>query len=182
MAIHNHGDCNLDYCSLKTLMEMVAATSLLPGSKKSEQLKLGGKSETSVHSPLAEVAFAANLPPPGASDVNLSSTTSLTLHLSSNHHHSAIHSILINQRCSAQTSFRKAYNPQTTNDTPRLNRTPTYSITPSAMDNFRKIDIDQYDEDVIQEYELVEPYPKAPEQALADAKAKSTEVRTLIGR
>lgn len=50
------------------------------------------------------------------------------------------------------------------------------------MDNFRKINIDQYDEDVIQDEELVEPYPKAPEQALADAKAKSTEVRTLIGR
>ncbi|SPO32330.1 related to subunit of the Arp2/3 complex [Ustilago trichophora] len=50
------------------------------------------------------------------------------------------------------------------------------------MDNFRKIDIDQYDEDVILDEELVEPYPKSPEQALADAKSKSTEVRTLIGR
>ncbi|SYW75438.1 related to subunit of the Arp2/3 complex [Ustilago bromivora] len=50
------------------------------------------------------------------------------------------------------------------------------------MDNFRKIDIDQYDEDVISNEELVEPYPKSPEQALSDAKAKSTEVRTLIGR
>ncbi|SPC63860.1 related to subunit of the Arp2/3 complex [Ustilago sp. UG-2017b] len=50
------------------------------------------------------------------------------------------------------------------------------------MDNFRKIDIDQYDEDVISNEELVEPYPKSPEQALSDARAKSTEVRTLIGR
>ncbi|SYW81843.1 uncharacterized protein UHO2_00348 [Ustilago hordei] len=50
------------------------------------------------------------------------------------------------------------------------------------MDNFRKIDIDQYDEDVISNEELVEPYPKSPEQALSDAKAKSIEVRTLIGR
>ena len=50
------------------------------------------------------------------------------------------------------------------------------------MDNFRKIDIDQYDEDVISNEELVEPYPKSPEQALSYAKAKSTEVRTLIGR
>ncbi|CCF47898.1 hypothetical protein NDA11_005058 [Ustilago hordei] len=50
------------------------------------------------------------------------------------------------------------------------------------MDNFRKIDIDQYDEDVISNEELVEPYPKSPEQALSDAKAKPTEVRTLIGR
>lgn len=50
------------------------------------------------------------------------------------------------------------------------------------MDNFRKIDIDQYDEDVILDEELVEPYPKSPEQALADAKSKSTQVRTLIGR
>ena len=50
------------------------------------------------------------------------------------------------------------------------------------MDSFRKIDIDQYDEDVIVDEELVEPFPKSPEQALADAKAKSTEVRSLIGR
>lgn len=50
------------------------------------------------------------------------------------------------------------------------------------MDNFRKIDIDQYDEDAFLDAELVEPFPKSPEQALADAKAKSTEVRSLIGR
>lgn len=50
------------------------------------------------------------------------------------------------------------------------------------MDNFRKIDIDQYDEDAITNEELVEPYPKSAADALADAKAKSTEVRTLIGR
>ena len=50
------------------------------------------------------------------------------------------------------------------------------------MDSFRKIDIDQYDVDVIVDEELVEPFPKSPEQALADAKAKSTEVRSLIGR
>lgn len=50
------------------------------------------------------------------------------------------------------------------------------------MDNFRKIDIDQYDEDVITNEELVEPYPKAAEQATAEAKAKSSEVRSLIGR
>ncbi|TKY86040.1 hypothetical protein EX895_004865 [Sporisorium graminicola] len=50
------------------------------------------------------------------------------------------------------------------------------------MDSFRKIDIDQYDEDAISNEELVEPFPKSAEQALADAKAKSTEVRSLIGR
>ncbi|PWZ01486.1 Arp2/3 complex 16 kDa subunit ARPC5 [Testicularia cyperi] len=50
------------------------------------------------------------------------------------------------------------------------------------MDNFRKIDIDKYDEDVILDEELVEPFPKAPEQASADARAKATEVRSLIGR
>ncbi|CBQ71129.1 related to subunit of the Arp2/3 complex [Sporisorium reilianum SRZ2] len=50
------------------------------------------------------------------------------------------------------------------------------------MDNFRKIDIDQYDEDAITNEELVEPFPKSADQALADAKAKSAEVRTLIGR
>lgn len=50
------------------------------------------------------------------------------------------------------------------------------------MYNFRKIDIDQYDEDAITNEELVEPYPKSAEDALVEAKAKSTEVRTLIGR
>lgn len=50
------------------------------------------------------------------------------------------------------------------------------------MDSFRKIDIDQYDEDLLLDQELVDPYPKSPEQALSDARAKSTEVRTLIGR
>ena len=50
------------------------------------------------------------------------------------------------------------------------------------MDNFRKIDIDQYDEDAITNEELVEPFLKSAEQALADAKAKSSEVRSLIGR
>ncbi|KAJ9478817.1 Actin-related protein 2/3 complex subunit 5 [Pseudozyma hubeiensis] len=50
------------------------------------------------------------------------------------------------------------------------------------MDSFRKIDIDQYDEDAITNDELVEPYPRSAADALADAKAKSTEVRSLIGR
>ncbi|EST05898.1 ARP2/3 complex, 16kDa subunit (p16-Arc) [Kalmanozyma brasiliensis GHG001] len=50
------------------------------------------------------------------------------------------------------------------------------------MDNFRKIDIDQYDEEAISPEELVESYPKAAEQATAEARAKSTEVRGLIGR
>lgn len=49
-------------------------------------------------------------------------------------------------------------------------------------DNFRKIDVDKYDEDVISDAELVEPYPISPQEASAQAKSKATEVRSLIGR
>lgn len=50
------------------------------------------------------------------------------------------------------------------------------------MDGFRNIDIDKYDEDVLLDDELVEPFPKSAEEAAADARAKATEVRSLIGR
>lgn len=50
------------------------------------------------------------------------------------------------------------------------------------MDSFRNIDIDKYDEDVIMDDELVEPFPKSAEQAASDARNKATEVRSLIGR
>ncbi|EPQ30771.1 uncharacterized protein PFL1_01672 [Pseudozyma flocculosa PF-1] len=50
------------------------------------------------------------------------------------------------------------------------------------MDAFRKIDVDKYDEDVISDAELVEPYPKSPQDASAEARSKVAEVRQLIGR
>ncbi|EIW74771.1 actin-related protein ARPC5 [Coniophora puteana RWD-64-598 SS2] len=48
--------------------------------------------------------------------------------------------------------------------------------------SFRKIDIDAYDEDVIQETELVEPDPRDPTQVLADAKQKQADVRSALAR
>ncbi|EPQ55656.1 ARP2/3 complex [Gloeophyllum trabeum ATCC 11539] len=50
------------------------------------------------------------------------------------------------------------------------------------MDNFRKIDIDQFDEDVLLETELYEPYPLDPAQALDDAKQKAAAVRSSLSK
>ena len=51
------------------------------------------------------------------------------------------------------------------------------------MDNaFRKIDIDIYDEDILQEEELYEPDPRPPSQVLQDTKEKSTAVRSALSR
>ena len=47
---------------------------------------------------------------------------------------------------------------------------------------FRKIDIDLYDEDVLQESELYDADPRDASQALADAKQKQAAVRTLLAR
>ena len=48
--------------------------------------------------------------------------------------------------------------------------------------NFRKIDVDVYDEDVLLETELYDPDPRGPQQAIADAKAKATAVRTSLAK
>ncbi|CAL1697480.1 unnamed protein product [Somion occarium] len=48
--------------------------------------------------------------------------------------------------------------------------------------NFRKIDIDQYDEDVLQEEELYEADPRDPAQVLNDAKAKVGAVRNALSK
>lgn len=58
--------------------------------------------------------------------------------------------------------------------TPRL-----YSM---AEINFRKIDIDAYDEDAFLESELYEADPRDPQMVLSDAKAKTTQVRTALSR
>lgn len=50
------------------------------------------------------------------------------------------------------------------------------------MDSFRKIDIDQYDEDVLLESELYEPDPRDPAQVLDDVKQKVTAVRSSLAR
>jgi actin related protein 2/3 complex subunit 5 len=48
--------------------------------------------------------------------------------------------------------------------------------------NFRKIDIDAYDEDVLLETELCDPDPRGPQQALDEAKAKAASVRTSLAK
>ncbi|PCH42847.1 arp2/3 complex subunit [Wolfiporia cocos MD-104 SS10] len=48
--------------------------------------------------------------------------------------------------------------------------------------NFRKIDIDQYDEDVLLESELYEPDPRDPAQVISDAKQKAATVRTSLAQ
>lgn len=48
--------------------------------------------------------------------------------------------------------------------------------------NFRKIDIDAYDEDRLLESEIVEPDPRDPAAILSDAKAKMGSVRTALSR
>jgi actin related protein 2/3 complex, subunit 5 len=50
-----------------------------------------------------------------------------------------------------------------------------------AMD-FRKINIDQYDEDKLLEEELYEPDPRDPATVLADAKQKAAGVRGLLAK
>lgn len=51
-----------------------------------------------------------------------------------------------------------------------------------ASANFRKIDIDQYDEEVVQESELYDPDPRSATEVTSIAKEKSQQVRQLIGR
>jgi len=48
--------------------------------------------------------------------------------------------------------------------------------------NFRKINIDVYDEDVLLEAQLYDPDPRGPQQALDEAKAKAASVRTSLAR
>lgn len=60
---------------------------------------------------------------------------------------------------------------------------PILSETTTTMAaNFRKIDIDQYDEDVLNEEELYEPDPRDPSQVLADTKQKASAVRGYLSK
>lgn len=55
-----------------------------------------------------------------------------------------------------------------------------YSI---IMDvNFRKIDIDQYDEDVLLDDELYEGDPRDPAQVLNDTRTKANAVRSALSK
>jgi hypothetical protein len=58
-----------------------------------------------------------------------------------------------------------------------------YYIFEVMADNaFRKIDIDAFDEDVLQEGELYEADPRNPNQILGDAKQKAVAVRSLLAK
>ena len=48
--------------------------------------------------------------------------------------------------------------------------------------SFRKIDIDAFDEDVLQESELYDPDPRDPSSVLNEAKQKAAAVRTALSR
>ena len=48
--------------------------------------------------------------------------------------------------------------------------------------NFRKIDVDQYDEDVLLDTELYEADPRDPAQVLDDTKQKATAVRSSLSK
>ena len=50
------------------------------------------------------------------------------------------------------------------------------------MDTFRKIDIDQYDEDVLQESELYVADSRDPYEVLDIAKQRQTAVRSSLAR
>lgn len=47
---------------------------------------------------------------------------------------------------------------------------------------FRKIDIDIYDEDVLQDSELYEADPRGPAEVLEDAKQRQIAVRSFLAR
>ncbi|GAA5940317.1 hypothetical protein JCM3775_004433 [Rhodotorula graminis] len=51
-----------------------------------------------------------------------------------------------------------------------------------ATANFRKINIDQYDEETVLAESLYLPDPRGPAQALADAQTKDRTVRSLLQR
>jgi hypothetical protein len=73
------------------------------------------------------------------------------------------------------------HNPNDESFAPRA-RTVSWLKT-TAMDvNFRKIDIDAYDEDVLQETELYDPDPRGPQQVYDDARAKAASVRTSLSK
>lgn len=49
-------------------------------------------------------------------------------------------------------------------------------------EKWRKINIDQYDEDVLLESELYDPDPRDPSTILADSKGKAQLVRSALAK
>lgn len=58
----------------------------------------------------------------------------------------------------------------------------TLTLTFIMETSFRKIDIDVYDEDVLQEEELYDADPRDPAQVLSDAKQKASAVRGYLSK
>lgn len=54
--------------------------------------------------------------------------------------------------------------------------------TREMAEKWRKINIDQYDEDVLLESELYDPDPRDPPTILADAKGKAQLVRSALAK
>lgn len=52
----------------------------------------------------------------------------------------------------------------------------------TTMASWRKINIDQYDEDVLDERELYDPDPRDPGTVLQDAKTKQQQVRSALAK
>ena len=60
---------------------------------------------------------------------------------------------------------------------------PAPSTRRNIMDyNFRKIDIDAYDEDIIQESELYDADPRDPAAVLDEAKQRQVAVRSALSK
>jgi hypothetical protein len=73
--------------------------------------------------------------------------------------------------------------PSSANESCVLPRAQATSLADNSMNiNFRKIDVDAYDEDVLLETELYEPDPRGPQQVIEDAKAKAASVRTSLAK
>jgi hypothetical protein len=64
----------------------------------------------------------------------------------------------------------------------RLKQQLTHLSAAMADGAFRKIDIDQYDPDLVTDTDLYEPFPFSPADALAAAKEREREVRAHISR
>ena len=67
---------------------------------------------------------------------------------------------------------------------PSAYHTPSTTRSLSGMSdvNFRKIDIDIYDEDALVETELYDADPRGPVQVLSDVKQKATAVRSALSK
>lgn len=62
------------------------------------------------------------------------------------------------------------------------NRLAPSTTHPIAMDSFRRINVDKYDEDTLLEDELIDVDTRSPAELAGLAKQRANDVRGLIGR